>query len=39
MLIDYNLDLTHPLLPLPRIPPLKEREDEEIVLKFPTVLA
>ena len=28
-----------PLLPLPTIPPPKEREDEEIALKFPQVLA
>ena len=39
MLIDYTLDLTPHLLPLPPIPPLKEREDEEIALKFPLVLA
>ena len=39
MLIDYILDLTPPLLPLPPIPPPKEREDEEITLKFPLVLA
>ncbi len=40
MLIDYTLDLTPtPLLPLPPIPPSKEREDEEIALKFPLVLA
>ena len=39
MLIDYTLDLTPPLLPLPPIPPPKEREDEEIALKFPLVLA
>ena len=39
MLIDYTLDLTPPLLPLPPIPPQKEREDEEIALKFPLVLA
>ena len=38
MLIDYTLDLTR-LLPLPPIPPPKEREDEEIALKFPLVLA
>ena len=37
MLIDYTLDLTPP--PLPPIPPPKEREDEEIALKFPLVLA
>ena len=30
MLIDYILDLTPHLLPLPPIPPSKEREDEEI---------
>ena len=35
MLIDYTLDL----LPLPPIPPPKEREDDEIALKFPLVLA
>ena len=39
MLIDYTLDLTPHLLPLPPIPPPKEREDEEIALKFPLVLA
>ena len=39
MLIDYTLDLTPPLLPLSPIPPSKEREDEEIALKFPLVLA
>ena len=40
MLIDYTLDLTSPPLPpLPPIPPSKEREDEEIALKFPLVLA
>ena len=39
MLIDYTLDLTSPLLPLPPIPPSKEREDEEIALKFLLVLA
>ena len=39
MLIDYTLDLTPPLLPLPPISPPKEREDEEIALKFPLVLA
>ena len=36
MLIDYTLDLTPPFSP---IPPPKEREDEEIALKFPLVLA
>ena len=40
MLTDYTLDLTPtPLLALPPIPPPKEREDEEIALKFPLVLA
>ena len=39
MLIDYTLDMTPPLLPLPPIPPSKEREDEEIALKFPLVMA
>ena len=39
MLIDYTLDLTPPLLPLPPIPPSEEREDKEIALKFPLVLA
>ena len=39
MLIDYILDLTPHLLPLPPIPPSKEREDEEIALKFPLVQA
>ena len=39
MLIDYTSDMTPPLLPLPPIPPSKEREDEEIALKFPLVLA
>ena len=39
MLIGYTLDLTPPLLPLPPIPPPKEREDEEIALKFPLVVA
>ena len=39
MLIDYTLDLTSSFLPLPPIPPTKEREDEEIALKFPLVLA
>ena len=39
MLIDYTLDLTPPNLPLPPTPPPKEREDEEIALKFPLVLA
>ena len=39
MLIDYTLDLTPPLLPLPPIPPSKEREDEETALKFPLLLA
>ena len=38
MLIDYTLDLTSPFLPLPTIPPPKEREDEEIALKFPLVV-
>ena len=36
MLIDYTLDLTPP--PSPN-PPLKEREDKEIALKFLLVLA
>ena len=36
MLIDYTLDLTPPL---PPIPPSKEREDKEIALKSPLVLA
>ena len=36
MLIDYTLDLTPP--PLPPIPPSKEREDEEISLKFRLLL-
>ena len=36
MLIDYTLDMTPPFSP---IPPSKEREDEEIALKFPLVLA
>ena len=39
MLIDYTLDLNPPLFPLPPIPPSKEREEEEIALKFPLVLA
>ena len=40
MLINYTLDLTPPtFLPLPPIPPPKERQDEEIALKFPLVLA
>ena len=38
MFIDY-IWIWHPLLPLPPIPPSKEREDEEIALKFPLVLA
>ena len=36
MLIDYNLDLTPRFSP---IPPPEEREDKEIALKFPLVLA
>ena len=39
MHIDYTLDLTPHLLPLPPIPPPKEREEEEIALKSPQVLA
>ena len=40
-LIDYTFDQTAPpLFPLPpSIPPPKEREDKEIALKFPLVLA
>ena len=36
MLIDYILDLTTSSSP---IPPPKEREDEEIALQFPLILA
>ena len=36
MLIDYTLDLTPPFSP---IPPPQKRDDEEIALKFPLVLA
>ena len=40
MLIGYTMDLTPtPLLRLAPIPPPKEREDEEIALKFPLVMA
>ena len=39
MLIGYTMDLTPtPLLRLAPIPPPKEREDEEIALKFPLVV-
>ena len=40
MLIEYTLDMTphHPPSPLAPIPPPKEREDEEIALKFPLVV-
>ena len=37
ILLHFGSDI--PLLPLPPIPPPKEREDEEIALKFPLVLA
>ena len=39
MLILLHFGSNTPLLPLPPIPPPKEREDEEIALKFPLVLA
>ena len=38
MLIDYTLDLTPPFSPYP-VYLSEEREDKEIALKFPLVLA
>ena len=38
MIADYTLDLTTPFSPCPQSLPQKEREDEEIALKFPLAL-
>ena len=38
MITDYTLDLTPPFSPCPQSLPQKEREDEEIALKFPLAL-